>query len=95
MTPTEFFENIAEDITVADLQDAAGRGSWEISNEQCAKYNIKVCVLTYMVQGETDGVLMLNPAHWAALDYYISDTFYAKDDMDKEWPYKIFLGDER
>ena len=94
MKLTEFFESCAEDITVADLRDAAGRGPWQISNEQCAKYNIKVCVLTYMVQGETDGVLMLNPAHWAALEYYISDVFYAKDDTEKEWPFKVFLGDE-
>lgn len=95
MTPTEFFELLSEDIKVADLQDAAGRGSWPTSKEQCASHNIKVCVLTYMEQGVPNDVLILNPVHWAALDYYISDTFYAKDDTDKEWPYKIFLGDER
>ena len=92
----EFYQQVRESYTLKELQDRAkgpcgtvnGRSD---TQEQCDKYKIKACVVSYM---NIPGLMCINPIKWAPTTYYISDTMWTADDEEKTMPFRVFLGEK-
>ena len=91
ITMQEYFNEVGESFSLDEIKDSESRLAEGITNEQATKYNIKGCLVTYL-EGAAAGIITLNPVCWANTDYYISDTMYKEDDVNKEWPYRVFVG---
>ena len=90
----EYFKEVADSFSFEEIKNAKViiGSSHNTTNEQCNKYNIKVCLVTYL-KGAASGIVTMNPVVWAPTDYYISDDFYHKDDKNKDIPYRVFVGE--
>ena len=87
---SEYFTACAKHFTLDDIKSAQQRGNQ--TKDQCDKYNINACIVTYL-NGAAKGYLTLNPVFWARTNYSVSETFYKPDDIKKEFPYKVFVGE--
>ena len=83
VTPEEYFETVKESVSPEFLKTALERTPQGPTAQQLAKYDIDVCVVTYL----DNDVMCANPVSWASTEYYISKTF-----QEGDIKYKIFAG---
>lgn len=89
----DYFKEVAESISFEDLKnDKIISSSNNTTNEQCEKHNIKVCLVTYL-NGAASGIITINPVVWAPTEYYISEIMYNENDVNKDFPFKVFVGE--
>ena len=89
----EYFQIVAKSVSFESIKNAKIRedSPGDITCEQCKKYNIKACIVTYL-HGAAQGIITVNPIFWSRTDYCISNEMFSEEDIEKCYPFRVFVG---